>query len=151
MTRAMVLCIMASALIGLGVGAVSGRNDGILFSRSFDDLSTLFLSDITENFAVRQSRHADSAHAREAVLLQIKVLQLLERSHQELANEERLGAAYVRLSMIEGSAGNEVAGRAALQQARSYFKRLHPNREETDDQLKDDVRRMDDFRDRSGL
>ena len=39
----------------------------------------------------------------------------------------------------------------SFQQARSYFKRLHPNREETDDQLKDDVRRMDDFRDRSGL
>ena len=151
MTRAMVLCILASALIGVSVGAVSGRNEGVLLSHSFDDLSTTFLSETTNHFAVRQSRHADSAHAREAVLLQIKVLQLLERSHKGAANELQLGSAYVRLSMIEEAAGDNAAEQAALQQARSYFKRLHPEREQTDDRLKGDLRKMDDFLDNLGF
>lgn len=151
MTRAMMLCIFASALIGLIVGAAVGRNEGIYLSRSFDEMRPIFLSEATARFAAKQFKYADSAHGREAVLLQIRVLQLLERSHQDSGNEEQLGSAYVRLSMIEEAAGQKAAERAALDQARAYFKRLDPTPESTDDQMKSAVRQMDELLDRAGL
>ncbi len=151
MTRGMKISIVAAALIGLTLGAAFGVKQGIWLSRSFDQAEPIFLRHATGDFAAEQFKYADIAHAREAVMLQIHVLQLLKRLNNEPGDDGWIGWAYVRLAMIEESAGQKEAERAALDTAREYFSRSRPAEELTDDQMKSALIRMDEAMERARL
>lgn len=144
MTRGMRTSIVAVAAIGLALGAVFGVKKGIWLSQSFDQAEPIFLSDATADFAAEQFEYADTAHAREAVALQIHVLELLGRLGNEPGDDDWTGWAYVRLAMIEESSGQKQAERIALERAREYFRRSHPAKELTDDEMKSALVRMDE-------
>jgi len=151
MTRGMKISVVAAALIGLIVGIALGVKDGLQFSRSFDEGEVFFASHATTDFAAKQFKYADAAHAREAALLQIRLLQFLRRAGHDAGDEKELGWAYVRLAMIEHLAGHKEAERTALDTAREFFGRSHPAEELTDDQMKSALLQMDELMERSLL
>jgi len=144
MTRGMILAVLASVFVGLAIGSVAGRSQGIAYSHMLDQTEAIFLSEITARFSAKQFKYADNAHARDAALLEIKILRLLERSHPDAASQHQLAAAYVRLSLIEETVGQKGEEQQALDQARVYFKRIHPGEQLTDDEMKNTVRQMDE-------
>jgi len=151
MTRGMKISVVTAALIGLMVGAVFGVKQGVWLSRSFDYVELMEASAASADFAAEQFKYADVAHAREAAFLQIKFLQLLRRAGHDQGDEKELGWAYVRLAMIEKSADQKEAERAALDKAREYFRGSHPAEELTDDQMKSALVQMDEAMERARL
>jgi len=103
----------------------------------------LSASSVTSEFALQQFEHADTAHARQAVLLQIRTIEQLEQVARDPGSDRQLGFAYIRLAMIEEASGQTEAERSALDQARRWFKGVHPRDELTDEQLKDALKRWD--------
>jgi len=87
--------------------------------------------------------HADTDHARQAVTLQIHLLEQLELADKSFhAND--LPFAYVRLAMVEQAAGRPEAEQQALAQARARIRQTLPRSgEPTDDELENGVRRLD--------
>src|SRR5947208_9705214 len=98
---------------------------------------------IASDFALQPCEHADSSHARQAVLLEIKLLKQLERAAPEPGSGGRLGFAYIRLATIEEAAGQQEAGRRALGEARERLKLVYPREELTDEQMKMMLKRLD--------
>ena len=107
---------------------------------------------VASNFASQQFQHADSAHARQAVLLEIKLLDQLQRAARDSSSESQLElaytSAYTRLAMIEESAGQTEAERRAMDEAKVQFNRNRPNREVTDEQMKNALKEWDAASDR---
>jgi len=99
-------------------------------------------SQLTSQFAAQQFRHADTDHARSAVLSEINVLEQFELATNEMTYRGQLGYAYARLGTIEESAKHPDAARQAFLQARSWFKRGFGH-DLTDDQMKEALKRMD--------
>jgi len=91
---------------------------------------------------LEQFEHADNSRARQAVQLQIKVLEQLEKADHDTSSESQFGFAYTRLAMIEEAAGQTVAERSAQDQARQCLKRSHHG-ELTDEQMRAGLKRMD--------
>jgi len=149
MTRGMKVSVFAAALIGLTVGAAFGTKQGIWLSRSFDYVELMEASAASAEFAANQFKYADVAHAREAAMLQIKLLQLLQRAGHDRGDEKELGWAYVRLAMVEESADQKEAERAALDKATECFRGSHPAEELTDDQMKSALVQMDEAMERT--
>jgi len=149
MTRGMKISVVAASLIGLMMGAAFGVKQGIQSARSLDEGELLFISHAAADFAAEQFKYADVAHAREATLLQIKLLQLVGRAGPDQSDEKELGLAYVRLAMIEKSGDQREAERAALDMAREYFRRSLPGKELTDDQMRNVLVQMDEAMERA--
>jgi hypothetical protein len=78
MTRAMKVGIAIAALVGLAVGGGEGIYQTRWLGGATELVEVISISSAFSDFAVQQFKHADTAHAREAVLLQISVLQRLE-------------------------------------------------------------------------
>ncbi len=104
-------------------------------------------SQVTSQFAAQQFRHADSDHARSAVLLEIDILGKLERATPDRGRRGQLGYAFTRLAMIEDSANHRDAAQQALGQAKSWFKK-NSGKGLTDDQMKQALKQIDDALDR---
>ena len=151
MTRAMKVGMAIAALVGLAIGGGEGIYQTRWLGGATEFVEVHSISSAFSDFAVQQFKYADTAHAREAVLLQISVLQRLEPIDHDFHIGAELGWAYTRLGMIEELAGQKEAARAALDQARAHFKLLQPHEELTDDQMKNTVKLMDDAWDRVRL
>ena len=147
MSRATKIIFAAFAVLGFACGVVLGYGRGKQASNAGESVYLMSGRHLKE-FVVQQFQHADADHARQAVMLEIKVLELAERAAPGPMYEGDLAYAYVRLAMVEEIAGQLEAERAALDQARVYFKRLHPQREPTDDAMKYALTRMDEAWDR---
>jgi hypothetical protein len=101
------------------------------------------------SFAGIQFQHADSEHAREAALSEIRTVEALARlspqlsadSHREFA--QALLVAYERLALIEGAAGHGDAAQAAQARAQQQWSSLHPGAQLTLEQMKQSVREFD--------
>jgi hypothetical protein len=110
---------------------------------------------VLSKFALRQFEHADTGHARQAVLLQIGVLKQLARGAPDSVRYSELALAYTRLGVIEGNAGRNDAEQQAFKEARQWYAleaiRWHQGaaQELTDDVLRAGLKRLDDLQDRS--
>lgn len=148
MTRAMKITFAVAAIIGLFLGTISGCYEAKEASGLMQSAEVLSIPSVVSDFARQQFEHADSVHARQAVLLEIKILEQLERAAQDSTSAGQLGLAYTRLGMIEEAAGQTDAQRKALDQARRRFRQAHSLGELTDEQLKSTLRRLDSASDR---
>jgi len=143
MTRVMKITFAVAAVVGIASGSVLGWRNAKDLSDSMQWVETMSASEVTSDFASQQFEHADSGHARQAVLLQIKLLGQLERLAHDSSTESNLGFAYTRLALIEEAAGQADAERSALDQARTWFTRARPRDEHTDQQMEDSLKRLD--------
>ena len=143
MTRAIKITFLTAAILGLVCGVYLGYSEANQVSDSLKSIQYMAPTKITSDFARTQFLHADNDHARQAVMLQIHLLEQLESADKAFhANE--LGPAYIRLAMIEEAAGRPDAEQRALAQARARYQGAHPRSEElTDEELKDGIRRLD--------
>lgn len=143
MTRAHKITFLAAAILGLGCGGYLAHQSAIEISDSLESSQYIAPTKVASDFARTQFMHADTDHARQAVMLQIKLLEQLELADKSFhANE--LAFAYVRLAMVEKAAGQTGAEHRALAQARARDKLDHFRSEElTDDELKNAVEQLD--------
>lgn len=149
MTRAAKVAILVAATLGSVIGAGCGifEANALESSQEFGEIITA--SSVPSDFAARQFKYADTTHARQAVLLELGILQQLDRVAHDTVQAGKLAMAYARLAMIEETAGNQDAERAALVQAKVWNnKRTRGHAEITDEQLKNAVRTMDRVMDR---
>jgi hypothetical protein len=124
MTRAFKITFVAAAILGLCVGGYSGYSSAGQMSNSLESLQYFPPTSVISSFARVQFEHADTDHARQALMLQIHLLEQLELADKSFhAND--LGFAYVRLAMVEEAAGRTEAEQRALAQARARWK-THP-------------------------
>jgi len=143
MTRAMIVTFVMAAVLGLGVGGYLGYSGANEASNSSESFQYFLPTSVVSDFARVQFEHADTDHARQAVMLQIGLLEQLEQADKSFHAKE-LAFAYARLGMIEEVAGQTEAERRALAQARARDKRDRFRSEElTDDELRNVVKRMD--------
>ena len=143
MTRAMKITFTVAAIVGFVLGTVCGCYKGAEASGFMQSAAVISIPSVFSDFALQQFEHADSAHARQAVLLEIKILEQLERAAPDSSSEGLLGFAYTRLAMIEETAGQKEAERRALDEAKVRFNRNRPQEKLTDEQMKSALKRWD--------
>jgi len=144
MTRATKIIFIMASVIGLALGIVCGCYEGDKLSEAMQSAAVISIPSVISDFALQQFEHADSAHARQAVLLEIKILEQLERvAAPDSSSEGLLGFAYTRLAMIEETAGQTEAERRALDEAKVRFNRNRPQEKLTDEQMKSALKRWD--------
>ncbi|MGB9073095.1 MAG: hypothetical protein WCC22_10540 [Terriglobales bacterium] len=143
MTRAIKATFLAAAVLGLGFGGYLGYTRANEVSNSLESVQYIGPTKIASDFARTQFMHADTDHARQAVALQIQLLEQLELADKSFHAHE-LAFAYVRLAMVEKIAGQAEAEQRALSQARARDKQDHSRSEGlTDDELESLVKRLD--------
>jgi len=142
MTRAIKVTFLATALLGLGLGGHFGYFEAAEESSLLESTQYIAPAKVASDFARIQFMHADTDHARQAVMLQIQLLEQLELADRSFhANE--LALAYIRLAMVEEAAGRPEAEQRALAQARARWQ-THSRKEElTDEELKNAAKRID--------
>ena len=144
MTRGIKVTFLAAAVFGLALGAYWGHSEANEVSDSLESGQYITPTSVASDFARVQFMHADSDHARRAVMLQIRVLEQLELADRAFHADGELGFAYTRLAMIEQAEGHSEAEQRALAKARARYKRQHPRSEElTDNDLENGVKRVD--------
>jgi hypothetical protein len=152
MTRAIKITFIVAAVIGFGGGIVCGCYRAAEASSYMQSAEVVSIPSVASDFASQQFQHADSAHARQAVLLELKLLDQLHRAAHDSSSESQLGLAYtfayIRLAMIEEAAGQTEAERRAMDEAKVRFNRKRPNEEVTDEQMKNALKRFDAASDR---
>ena len=93
--------------------------------------------------------HADTDHARQAVMLQIQLLERLESVDKTFAGDLEVAKAYTRLAMVEEAGGRPDEEQRALAQARAHYDRVHSHsKEPTDDEMKKAIKLWDGAADR---
>ena len=147
MSRATKLALFASSVLGLLTGIGTGVPEGKALAARLFSARIAAVDQELDAFSATQFQHADQAHARAAVLLQIQALEQIRRLPRPYPlvppGEGELIVAYARLAMIEESSGNSAAAQAAFRQAQTWQSRLHPGYELTDEQLRQVVRQRD--------
>lgn len=142
MTRAIKITFIATAILGLGCGGYLGHRSAAETSDSLISIQYIAPTKVASDFALTQFMHADTDHATQAVMLQIQLIEQLELADKSF-NSDELALAYVRLAMIEEAAGRPDAEQRALVQARARWQ-MHSRKEElTDEELKNNVKRLD--------
>jgi hypothetical protein len=143
MTRAIKITFLVAAILGLGCGGYFGHRSAVETGDSLTSIQYLAPTEVASNFARTQFMRADSDHARQAVMLQIQLLEQLELADKSF-HADGLALAYTRLAMVEEAAGQTEAEHRALAYARARDKRDHFRSQElTDDELRNVVKRMD--------
>jgi hypothetical protein len=144
MTRAIKFAFLATAALGLGLGGYFGYSEANEECSLLESTQYIAPTGMAAEFARVQFMRADSDHARQAVMLQIHLLEELERADKTFREDGRLWLAYVRLAMIEEAAGRPDAERSALTEAKALYNRDHPRGQGlTYDESKDAVLRLD--------
>jgi hypothetical protein len=144
MMRAIKITFLTAAILGLGFGVYLGYSEANEVSDSLESIQYIAPAKIVSDFARIQFMRADTDHARQAVLLQIDLLERLEQADKTFHEDGAVEFAYIRLAMIEEAAGQPDAEQHALAQARARYRRVHSSSEEmTDDELKKVVKRLD--------
>jgi hypothetical protein len=143
-TRAIKITFVAAAILGLGLGSYLGYSEANQISNSLESHQYITPSIVASDFARIQFMHADTDHARQAVMLQIRLLEQLEQADKTYHEDGTLWLAYIRLAMIEEAAGRPDAEKSALTQARAIHSPNYPHDQEpTSDELKNGVLRLD--------
>ena len=152
MTRAIKITFVVAAVLGLGVGAYLGYRDADQTSNLLESTQYLLPTGVVSDFARLQFKCAEAEHARQAVMLQIHLLEQMKQmglADEVFQPDVELGKAYTRLAMIEEGAGQMDAGQSALARARAYYKRVHSGSKElNDDEMKKVITLMDRAADR---
>jgi hypothetical protein len=143
MTQAHKITFLAAAILGLSCGGYLARRRAVQNSDSLESMQYIAPTKVASDFARKQFMHADTDHARHAVMLQIRLLEQLELADKSFhAND--LVFAYIRLAMVEEAAGQTEAEQRALAQARARIKQTHfRNTVPTDDELENGLRQLD--------
>lgn len=139
MTRAVKITFAAAAILGLGIGIRWGYATGGDISQLYADSLTETAPWILGNFAVQQVKSADTGHARQAVQLEISILERIELLIDNKCCRGPLALAYARLGTVEEAAGQAHAKEAAFNKARRLFGRDAL----TDDEMKSIVKKID--------
>jgi len=143
MTRAIKITFIAAAILGLGCGGYVGHRSAIQIGDSLESIQYIAPTRVASDFARTQFMRADTDHARQAVMLQIQLLEHLELADKSFHADD-LAFAYIRLAMVEEAARRPEAEQRGLAQARARYRQIHSRSEErTDDDLKSAVKRMD--------
>jgi len=143
MTRTIKITFLTAAVLGLASGVYLGYSEANETSDLIESGQYFAPTATAANFARVQFMRADSDHARQAVLLQIHLLEQLE-SVDKTFHAYELAFAYIRLAMVEEAAGQPEAEQQALALARARYKQTQSRSEDmTDDELKNAVRRID--------
>jgi hypothetical protein len=149
MTRAMKITFAAAAILGLGIGIYLGHSEALQVSNLLKSDQYLAATRTASEFARLQFMHADTDHARQAVMLQIHLLEQLELADKTFHEDSELGLAYIRLAMIEEASGHPENERPALVRARACYEKSFPGRQHgTDAELKDIVKKLDQAADK---
>ena len=143
MTRGMSAVAFATAVLGLVAGLVSGVPAGKALAVRLFSRRTLAVERELAAFSAAQFEHADAAHARPAVLDEIRTLQLLDRLSVRPPRNAALCLAYARLAMIEEGSGDAAASQADFAKAAEQWSRLHPGKEISAEQMRQAVRDFD--------
>lgn len=148
MTTSLKIAFITAAAAGLLVGGVFGYREAKVASGAVQSAVTMSGHSPLHDFAREEFENADSAHARQAAQLEIKVLSEIEWDSRDRIAEQFLGLAYTRLALIEQIAGNLEARDAALQRAREWVAKARPGQNLTDEQLRNTLKMMDGAADR---
>jgi hypothetical protein len=143
MTRGMSAVAFATAILGLVAGLASGVPAGKALAVRLFSRRTLAMERDLAAFSAAQFEHADSGHARQAVLDEIRTLELLDRLSVRPPRNAALYLAYARLAMIEEAAGDPAAAQADFAKAAGQWSRLHPGEEISAEQMRQAVRDFD--------
>jgi hypothetical protein len=141
------ITLITFAVLGLLAGVGWGSYASLQLSPEMEFAAALSVSSVASSFSIQQFQNADADHARAAALLEIILLEQLERATHDLIYRGKAGYAFTRLALIEESANNPAAARSALEQAKMWFK-SSSGKEPTDDQMKEALKKMDSAFDR---
>jgi hypothetical protein len=143
MMRAIKITFIAAAILGFSFGGYLGHRSAIQVGDSLESIQYIAPTKIASDFARTQFMRADTDHARQAVMLQIQLLEQLELADKSFHAHD-LAFAYIRLAMVEEAAGRPAAEQRALAQARVRYRQMHSRNDElTDDELRNAVERSD--------
>lgn len=154
MSRARMLAGFLASVLGLAVGIASGVPEGKALARRMFTLRAAAIENELSVFSAMQFEHADSEHARQAVLHEIHTLESLARQSPRFATrlsaqsvapqrDAALYLAYARLALVEQAAGDASGAQAAQAQARDYWSQLHSGAQLTPAQMAQSVREFD--------
>jgi len=143
MTPAAKFAYIAAALVGLFLGISLGFRKA---SSTFEVKNTLQRSMASAEFAhfsYLQYKYANPERANEALLMNAKFLEEIERLKPDKIQEHNLGAAYLRLAVQEDAAHHPEQSRAHMEKAKYWYK-IGGGRDYSEDQMKVILKKFDE-------
>lgn len=114
MSRLTKIVAIVSCAVGLMAGVVSGVPRGREGAAAMIDAGCLSVQNELSVVSAVQFHYADSDHARQAVLSEMRIDGILKRLSPQMLGGQSLYIPYARLALIEDAAGNAPASQAAL-------------------------------------
>jgi hypothetical protein len=133
---------LSASLLGLLVGASFALD-------SYSSMIKLYWDDLPQtaqyaldDFSVLQYKHADTDHARAALLTTAGFVEQLDEAHPNRDQKRDIAFTYARLSLLEDAAGNSSQSEAYMTEAKLWWK-ASSGRDVTDSEMKTAVKLLD--------
>jgi len=141
--KILIACTFA-CIAGLAIGVFFGVSMGRSVAQLMVEMKVIAAQAILSRFSGAQFNHADPAHARDAALLEIKILRELREAKADMP--DTLPLSYGRLAISEESLGDQGAAKKAFDTVRSLTRKSGQNRSDlTDAEIKQWVTKLGSF------
>lgn len=121
MTPAAKITYLLALIIGLSIGAFFGFSNASLILKAYYSSVRLTAPSTLDDFSFMQYRHADSEHARIALLTSAGFLEKLEALSPDKLAKLILANTYIQLALLEDSAHNTRGSQEYMTKARYWY------------------------------
>jgi len=144
MSRLTKIVAIVSCAVGLIAGAISGVSRGREGAAALIDAGCTSAQNELSVFSAVEFHYADSDHARQALLSEMRIGGILQRLSPRMLGAQTVYVPYARLALIEDAAGNTSASQAAFAKVKEIVREHHPKEEVTLEMLPQVLQRYDD-------
>jgi hypothetical protein len=121
MTSVAKITYLSALLIGLSVGLLLGYRSRLSDLESYNEARLITAPFALRDFSQLQYMHADSEHAKAALLTYANVLEAMEKAKVAKEQKLELSLTYTRLAVLEDNARNSEQSDAFMTKARYWY------------------------------
>jgi hypothetical protein len=143
MTAAAKFTYITALIAGLCLGLPWGFRTANFALDIGNDVQRIGAVEEFRDFSYRQYKHADSEHAKEALLMYVKFLEEMRRFRPESMQQRELGITYTRLALLEDAGNNPERSRAYMEKV-NYWYRTGGGRDYSESEMKTRLKEFDD-------
>jgi len=143
MTPAAKFTYVAALILGLCLGVPWGYRTANFALDAGNDVQRMAAIEEFRDFSYRQYKHADSQHAKEALMRYAKFLEKMGRLRPQSMQQRELGITYTRLAFLEDAGNNPERSRAHMEKARYWYK-AGGGRDYTESEMKTMLKEFDE-------
>jgi hypothetical protein len=142
MTPAAKVTYLSALLIGLSVGLLLGYRLRLNGLESYNEARLMTAPSELRDFSQLQYMHADSEHAKAALLTYASVLEAMVKANAAKTQKVELSFTYTRLALLEDTGDNQEQSHAYMTKAR-FWNSAVGGRDYSESEMKAGLMRFD--------